>query len=437
LTVSRFTSLRFHCAQSVSAVQRKITLIGAALRFAPFAQPTRQTSHDSHPQRLPFAAGCGRETMPALFPPLLITNPTHPTLQALLSASLRLRSLPNAQAQSPSPTTRKCSAEYSPALAHFNPTAKATNKPLNSARQSLHSLHFVTRSLRSVGKRCSAEKNPHRRCTPLRSVCATNPTTQLRPTPAKAPIRRRLRKSNHAGSLSAFAHNQPVTPNTRSAALRFAPFAQPARRPSPTNATPPSLTPVITPTTQLRPPSSNRAPANAVPGTALHLLTSTRSPEPQTNRSTAPGNRSIRFTSLRVHSAQSGSAVQRKRTLIGAALRFAPFAQPARRQTPKTTQQRTASLPPPSREELASFRPPFRFAPPQLHESTRYGSRRCRAPYPEIWKYHDKKQSALIGVPTRRTKTPLRTCSLPAKQRHPAIQAPSSCRPPLLTPETR
>ena len=72
----------------------------------------------------------------------------------------------------PSPITRKCRAGYSPALAHLNPTARATNKPLNSTRQSLRSLHFVTRSLRSVGKRCSAEKNPYRRCTPLRSVCA-------------------------------------------------------------------------------------------------------------------------------------------------------------------------------------------------------------------------------------------------------------------------
>ncbi|MEI6758801.1 MAG: hypothetical protein FDX18_10590 [Chlorobium sp.] len=79
-----------------------------------------------------------------------------------------------------SPHTRKCSAEYSPALAHLNPTTRATNKPLNSARQSLHSLHFVTLSWSSVGKRCSAEKNPHRRCSSLRSVCATyrmpNPT---------------------------------------------------------------------------------------------------------------------------------------------------------------------------------------------------------------------------------------------------------------------
>ena len=89
------------------------------------------------------------------------------------------------------------------------PDHQSTNKPLNSARQSLHSLHFVTLSFRSVDERCSAEKNPHRRCSPLRSVCAANPTTQPRPTPAKAPIRRRLRKSNHAGSLSAFAHNQP------------------------------------------------------------------------------------------------------------------------------------------------------------------------------------------------------------------------------------
>ena len=37
--------------------------------------------------------------------------------------------------------------------------------------------------------------------------------------------------------------------------------------------------PVITPTTRLRPTT-----ANAVPSTALHLLTSTRPPEPQANR---------------------------------------------------------------------------------------------------------------------------------------------------------
>ena len=102
----------------------------AALRFAPFAQPT------------------GR------------TNPTDTTP-------------PSPTRPHPAPThTRKCSAEYNPALAHLNPTAKATSKPLNSARHSLHSLHFVTLSFRSVGKRCSAEKNHHRRCTPLRSVCA-------------------------------------------------------------------------------------------------------------------------------------------------------------------------------------------------------------------------------------------------------------------------
>jgi hypothetical protein len=94
--------------------------------------------------------------------------------QAPHSASLRLRSQPDTQAQSPSPTTRKCSAEYSPALAHLNLTTRTTNKPLNSARHSLHSLHFVTLSFRSVGKRCSAEKNPHRRRTPLRSVCAAS-----------------------------------------------------------------------------------------------------------------------------------------------------------------------------------------------------------------------------------------------------------------------
>ncbi len=38
-----------------------------------------------------------------------------------------------------------------------------------------------------------------------------------------------------------------------------------------------------------------------------------RLPDPQTNRSTAPDRRSIRFTSLRFHSAPSESAVQRKR----------------------------------------------------------------------------------------------------------------------------
>jgi len=49
----------------------------AALRFAPFAQLTRPPSHDPHPQRLPFAAGCGRATMLALSPPLLIANLKH------------------------------------------------------------------------------------------------------------------------------------------------------------------------------------------------------------------------------------------------------------------------------------------------------------------------------------------------------------------------
>ena len=158
------------------------------------------------------------------------------------------------------------------------------------------------------------KRSLHKRCTPLRSVCAT-----------------------YTG------------------------------RPSPTDAASHSLT-------RHHPshPAHDRSPANAVPSTALHLLTSTRPPEPQANRSTAPTNRSVRFTSLRFHCAQSVSAVQRKRTLIGAALRFAPFAQPCRARgptdaapycphprqhpPPKPTQQRTASLPPPSRKELASFR---------------------------------------------------------------------------------
>jgi|GEM_PF-772126 len=85
----------------------------------------------------------------------------------------------------------------------------------------------------------SIKSLPPGRCSPLRSVCAANPTTQPRPTTAKAPIRRRLRKSNHAGSLSAFAHNQPGPSNPTSTALRFAPFAQlaqfhPTIPPSPT-----------------------------------------------------------------------------------------------------------------------------------------------------------------------------------------------------------
>ena len=75
----------------------------AALRFAPFAQPGQA-------RRLTDAA------------------PHCPTL-----------SIPNIP---PSPITRKCRAEYSPALAPLNLAARATNKPLNSARQSLHSLHF-------------------------------------------------------------------------------------------------------------------------------------------------------------------------------------------------------------------------------------------------------------------------------------------------------
>ncbi len=51
------------------------------------------------------------------------------------------------------------------------------------------------------------------------AIAPLHPTTQLRPTTAKAPIRRRLRKSNHAGSLSAFAHSQPDPPDTTEALL--------------------------------------------------------------------------------------------------------------------------------------------------------------------------------------------------------------------------
>ena len=137
--------------------------------------------------------------------------------------------------------------------------------------------------------------------------------------------------------------------------------------------------------------------ANAGPSTALHLLTSTRPPEPQANRSTAPANRSIRFTSLRFHGAQSVSAVQRKRTLIGAALRFAPFAQPCRARGPTnagphcphsrntrpqkpTTSALQAFLHLRGKNSFHSAAAP-RVRSTQLHEATRYGSRRCRALY--------------------------------------------------------
>jgi len=93
--------------------------------------------------------------------------------------------------------------------------------------------------------------------------------------------------------------------------LRSVCAASRARRP--TDAAPPHST------TSLRPHHS----ANAVPSTALHLLTATRPPDSQTNRSTAPASRSIRFSSLRFHSAPSVSAVQRKRTQIGASLSLA------------------------------------------------------------------------------------------------------------------
>ena len=92
------------------------------------------------------------------------------------------------------------------------------------------------------------------------------------------------------------------------------------------------------------PTNPAQSPANAVPSTALHLLTSTRPPESQTNRSTAPANRSIRFTSLRFHSVLVVSAVQRKETRIGAALRSAPFAQPIGRAN-QLSLARTALIP--------------------------------------------------------------------------------------------
>ena len=97
-----------------------------------------------------------------------LNSPAHRSTSLDRSFMKRPSLVPDTQPSHRHPTTRKCSAGYSPALAPLKPTTRATNKPLNSARQSLHSLHFVTLSFRSVGKRCSAEKNPHRRCTPLR-----------------------------------------------------------------------------------------------------------------------------------------------------------------------------------------------------------------------------------------------------------------------------
>ncbi len=171
------------------------------------------------------------------------------------------------------------------------------------------------------------------RCRPAQPDPVITPTTQLRPTTAKAPF------AAGCGRATLLALSPPLLianpthpkPQRRSTPLRSV-CATYTGRPSPTDAAPHSLT-------RHHPnhPAHDRAPANAVPSTALHLLTSTRPPKPQTNRSTAPANRSIRFTSLRFHSAQSVSAVQRKRTLIGAALSFAPFAQPTRQTSYRPT----------------------------------------------------------------------------------------------------
>lgn len=157
---------------------------------------------------------------------------------------------------------------------------------------------------------------------------------------------------------------KPLPPGCR-IPLRSVCAACQARRP--TDAGPHSP-PLSISNTQLR-----STPANAVPSTALHLLTSTRPPEPQTNRSTAPANRSIRFTSLRFHYAQSVSAVQRKRTLIGASLRLrnpagcagqltlARTALIPRKTNPKS--QATAHCKPSS-----TFAGRTRFIPPPLRE---------------------------------------------------------------------
>jgi len=129
----------------------------------------------------------------------------------------------------------------------------------------------------------SIKSLPPGRCSPLRSVCAANPTTQPRPTTAKAPIRRRLRKSNHAGSLSAFAHNQPGPSNPTSTALRFAPFAQPAQ-----------FHPTIPPI----PPSPTPRKCSAEYSPALAHLNPTARPTSKPLNSARPSLHSLHFVTL-------------------------------------------------------------------------------------------------------------------------------------------
>ena len=67
-----------------------------------------------------------------------LNSPAHRSTSLDRSFMKRLSPVPDTQPSHRHPTTRKCSAEYSPALAHLNPTTRATSKPLNSAHQSLH-----------------------------------------------------------------------------------------------------------------------------------------------------------------------------------------------------------------------------------------------------------------------------------------------------------
>ena len=105
------------------------------------------------------------------------------------------------------------------------------------------------------------------------------------------------------------------TPPHRGAALRFAPFAQPAgaqanrRRPT----LPARHHPTIQPPPYIRKCSAGYSPALAHLKSTISAMRATRS--------TAPACRCIRFTSLRFHSAPSDSAVQRKRNQVGASLR--------------------------------------------------------------------------------------------------------------------
>ena len=174
---------------------------------------------------------------------------------------------------------------------------------------------------------------PAERCTPLRSVCAVRPSA---------------RANRRRPALSA------------------------------------TLQPTIPPSPITRKCRAGYSPALA------HLNPTARATNKPLN-STRQSLRSLHFTSLRVHCAQSVSAVQRKRTLIGAALRFAPFAQPVGR-AGQLTLARTALIPAtpdPKSQPTAHCKPPStfvgrtRFIPPPLREYAPRSSMKRPATAPE------------------------------------------------------